>query len=340
MTQRRGFHPPTGHPCPPLRPTYGRREATPIVVPRARARRARVLGVLGGWGLALSAGCVSTGDSRVQTSSGDDESSTGGDSSLTVGSLVTGIDDTSNPQTEGPPDDGSGSDSDGGSGSEDTSTGGGVDLPAYCGDEIPAAGDDPLLDDLEPEPGQMLPDDRIPELDGRVGYWFTYNDGSPGGAQTPAPGRFQPAPGGAAGTGYEAATSGDGFTTWGAGMGVKLNNDFSGDCPYDVTSYDGITFQARGDVTVRFSITTRATHPITDGGTCDPNAGQCSDHFGLAIPLDVDWQVYTVTWAELTQQGWGIDAEFDPGQIIEIQWQAPALAPFDVHVDELSLWRK
>lgn len=67
--------------------------------------------------------------------------------------------------------------------------------------------------------------------------------------------------------------------------------------------------------------------------------GQCSDHFGVSLALGDDWQEYTIEWADLIQQGWGIPAVFDPGQIIEIQWQVPVAQPFDVQVDELRLWR-
>ncbi len=294
------------------------------------------------------AGCVSTGAERPPNVDSLGDSSTG-QGSLSLGSLVTGIDDspgtdapdpsgTVGTATTGPTDSSDGtatSGSDDGSSSGDT-TGGTSSLPEYCGDVIPKGEFDPLIDDLELERGQMLPDDQIPELEGRVGFWFTYNDGSPAGEQTPAPGSFQPSTGGASGSTYSAGTFGTGFVGWGAGMGVKLNNDFSGDCPYDASSFDGIAFQALGDVTARVSVSTRATLPIESGGTCDPNAGQCSDHFGAVVVLQPDWQVYEFAWSELTQQGWGIPVEFDPGQIVEIQWQVPVAIPFDVRVDEIE----
>lgn len=306
---------------------------------------------LGGLGVVvLSAGCISTGE-RPQTADSLGDSTTGEDSSLSLGSLVTGLEEASttapmdgSAATDTGPADDTDDSADATTGSADgssgdgTSTGGTIDLPEYCGDTIPMAGDEPLIDDLEVEPGQMLPDDEIPPNDDRVGFWFTYNDGSATGMQTPLPGSFQPSAGGAAKTAYAAGTSGSGFTQWGAGMGVKLNNDFSGDCPYDASTYDGITFQAYGNVTVRLSITTRATHPLVDGGTCDPERGQCSDNFGASITLQPQWEVYEIAWADLMQQGWGQPADFDPGQIIEIQWQAPVATPFDMHVDELSFW--
>lgn len=313
------------------------------------ARAMRIWVVAGPWALAV--GCVSTGEMRSTTA--DSVADTGDDTTgLSIGSLVTGLDD----ETTLHPDDGSDGSTSTGAGtgpttgpgdsstddsgsSDEGSTGEQPPLPAYCDDTIPVAGDEPLIDDLELELGQMLPDDEIPDLDGRVGYWFTYNDGSLDGEQTPIPGSFQPAVGGAAGTSYCAGTVGQGFLSWGAGMGVKLNNDFGGDCPYDASTYDGITFFARGTVSARVSITTRATHPIAQGGTCDPGMGQCSDHFGVSLALGDEWQEYTIEWADLIQQGWGIPAGFDPGQIIEIQWQVPVAQPFDVQVDELRLWR-
>ncbi|MCX4240805.1 hypothetical protein [Paraliomyxa miuraensis] len=310
---------------------------------------------MAGASLVLAVGCAGTAEMPAATTSTADtgDETTG----LSIGSLVTGVGDVSN---TGPDDDGTTSSSatsgstGPGTSSESTgpgdgestassgsegSTGGDPPLPAYCDPTIPMAGDEPLIDDLELEPGQMLPDDEIPNHDGRVGYWFTYNDGTPAAMQTPVPGSFQPSVGGAAGTGYSAGTSGQGFVSWGAGMGVKLNNDFSGDCPYDASSYDGITFWGRGNVPVRLLVTTRATHPIAQGGTCDPGMGQCADHFGINLVLGPMWQEHTVEWGDLLQQGWGIPAAFDPGQIIEVQWQVSPGQVFDVQIDELQLWR-
>ncbi|MEM7154458.1 MAG: hypothetical protein AAF799_16545 [Myxococcota bacterium] len=310
----------------------------------------------------VASGCPSEG-AELPTTGGSapaDEGTTGGTGpGITVDSLVTGIDSAASTDSDGSgggggseesgrtdatdtdTDPGATSnteDTDGTDGTDDTGTTGEPrpDLPPYCDSMIPEAGAEPLIDDLELELGQIFPDEAIPEVDGRVGFWFTYNDESPMGMQTPAPGSFQPTEMGATGTEFSARTFGDGFDSWGAGMAVVLNNDFDGNCPYDASSYDGVTFYARGMGQIRFMITTRATTELKAGGTCDPSMGQCADHHGVFIDLVDSWTEYTFTWEELTQLGWGIEAEFNPRRIMEFNWQTVVDEPFDFSVDELA----
>lgn len=280
------------------------------------------------------------------------ESTTGGSDegpNLTVGSLVTGLD------TVGDPDDGSteqggdatatatgGSTADGPGDTDDTagSTSGSDSgaLPEHCGDTIPVAGADPLIDGLELEAGQAFPDHLIPEVDGRVGFWFTFNDDTRGAMQTPAPGSFQPTEEGADGSDYSARTFGEGFSVWGAGLAVSLNNDFGGNCPYDGSSYDGFEFWARGAGTVRFMAGSRSTVRIELGGLCDADVDECDDHHGVMIALTPEWTRHEIAWSDLAQQGWGEPADFDAAQLLELQWQTPENQAFDFSVDELRFW--
>ncbi|MEM9454086.1 MAG: hypothetical protein AAGF11_07895 [Myxococcota bacterium] len=221
---------------------------------------------------------------------------------------------------------GSESGSEGGSGS---SSG---DPPAACGD-TPIGGEHALIDDLEVEPGEVDPDSNIIEHDGRVGSWYVYNDGSGGGLQNGGD-AFMPQPGGAEGSAYTARTWGEGFDTWGAGMGVAINASMT-DCPYDAAAFEGISFWARGTGTVRVQLPIMATVPTEAGGTC---SGVCYDTFGLEVELTDVWTFYAFAWDELAQQGWGDPAMFDPQELMQVQWQAPAATEFDIYVDTLSFW--
>lgn len=298
-------------------------------------------------------GCASSSELPSGASATAGGSSTGDDGpSLTVGSLVTGLesvgqssdsDSTASPDSDDDSATDAGGSTDGGSSETSTtdeggSSGstGGETLPEYCDDTVPVAGLDPLIDDLELEAGQVFPDEEIPMVDGRVGFWFTFNDGTLDGMQTPTPGGFQPSGEGADGTAYSARTFGSGFGEWGAGLAVSLNNNFDGNCPYDGSTYDGLSFWARGTGTVRFMVVTRATAPEPMGGSCDPMAMQCDDHHGVSITLSPEWTLHQVAWSDLAQQGWGAPADFDAADLTELQWQSPEDQPFDFSIDELS----
>src|SRR5688572_484629 len=89
-------------------------------------------------------------------------------------------------------------------------------------DDTPDSGPIPeedLIDDLEDGDG------AIHEVGGRIGSWYTFNDETMTGTQTPVPDTdFLAAEGGAGGSLYAARTTGSGFTEWGAGMGLDVNN--------------------------------------------------------------------------------------------------------------------
>lgn len=326
--------------------------------------------MLGGLGIAvIASGCPSgAAELPTSTSAGPaDEGTTGGTGpGITVDSLVTGIDSAGSTDSDGSGGGGGSEDTgdpdttdtdpgattntqdtDGGSeGTDDTGSTGGdpmYPLPPYCNMTIPVSGDNPLIDDLEIEMGELFPDATIPEIDDRVGFWFTYNDETPAGMQTPSPGGFQPADMGAQGTEYGAQTFGEGFQAWGAGMAVAINNDFDGSCPYDASAYDGIRFWARGNRGVRFMVATRSTVHVDDGGTCDPTTDPemlpCEDHYGVFMELTETWTEYIIPWTDLDQQMWGKDGgAFDPGLVMQLEWQATDPEPFDFTIDEVQFW--
>src|SRR5690606_22911079 len=184
-----------------------------------------------------------------------------------------------------------------------------------------------LIDDFEDGDGAIV------EHEGRRGAWLTYNDGSSGGAQSPAPG-FSLVP---AMPGRDSASAarmtGSGCTSWGAGIGVDLNHDGSSKLPYDATAYAGITFWARASTAtnIRFNIADANTDP--DGGVCS----NCFDHFGVNLTVGPGWQRYTFAWSQLQQEGWGeARPRLDVAQLFALHFQVRPNQSFDLWLDDVA----
>jgi hypothetical protein len=201
-----------------------------------------------------------------------------------------------------------------------------------------------LIDDIE---NNLVPH-LILQSHGRTGYWFSMNDGTPGGTQSPPASAFQMSAGGPDGSTFAAHLSGQGFTDWGIYMGFTLNKTPQGfRNSYDARAYKGVTFWAKlgsNDMCtpasschlLRFNISTRDTERRS--GVCTV----CDDHFGYWQTLTTTWQKYTILFADLTQEGWGVPGPangttFDSARTYEVHFQAqPAGNPFDFWIDKIS----
>ncbi len=222
----------------------------------------------------------------------------------------------------------------GGGGATSGSTSGGTTSPS--GDAGGDAVD--VIDDMEGATGSIL------AKDGRVGAWYVYNDGTAGATETPGvpflPTAISPPRGTST---YAANMKGEGFTTWGAGMGLNFNDPGNGDggsakASYDASKSDGITFWAKigagSTAAVRVNVSTKETDPA--GGTCTP-AAKCSDHFGKNINLTAEWVQYTIKFSDLTQLGWGQSVpKFNASALYACQFQVGKGTSFDVWVDDIA----
>jgi hypothetical protein len=188
---------------------------------------------------------------------------------------------------------------------------------------------DNLIDDLEDMDGS------INSTGGRDGAWYTYNDGTAAGMQTPLAGAtFVPEMPGDNSM-MAAHTTGSGFTTWGAGFGFDLNNTGTAKMPYDASAHTGIIFSAKG-TPFRVKVLTTATTPMTDGGTCMGTSAQCGDNYGMAIPATSGWQQFVVPFASLKQEGWGIKTPFDATTVLGVQFQVGTKVTFDIWIDNVG----
>jgi hypothetical protein len=215
-------------------------------------------------------------------------------------------------------------------------TGGtGAGVTACTNKPAPAVG---LIDDAEDG-------DHISALASALmtgSYWFTYNDTT--GTQMPAPDSaglnpLLPTVGGATTPMFSIQTKGSGFTLWGAGLGLTLNQDMGGGkgkCAVDASAYQGIKFQAKSAAgqQVRVKLGVPGTVGAMDGGTC---AAMCDD-FGVAVLLTTAWAEYQVPFAMVAQEGWGTVATFSAAQLLQIQFQVPQAIDFDFSIDDLTFY--
>lgn len=183
-----------------------------------------------------------------------------------------------------------------------------------------------LIDDLEDG------DSQLPTQDGRRGWWYTQDDGTSEDQIPMNP--WGPTDADAFEGEFSARIAGSGFRGWGSTLGMTLNAE----CPYDASAFSGIEFWARGIGTTRVRFTTVATVPTdVDPGTC---LEQCWDDFGTYIDLTDAWTQYTITWDQISQEGWGEPAEFDSGTLLAIVWQGGgALREFDIWLDDIQFTR-
>lgn len=195
--------------------------------------------------------------------------------------------------------------------------------PRECG-ETPRAERATLIDDLENE--------TPPRSEGRMGGWFLAHDGTSGEQFPAATYPLERTDEDAHGGDYAIRTWGSGFTDWGAEIGISFNYDGFGDCAYDVSSFAGVSFWAKGEGEIDFLVATEPTVPVSFGGTC---TGTCWDDFGIVIELGDEWQHYEVRWEDLAQQGWGTRATFDPASVMWLHWSDRSAESFDIWLDDI-----
>jgi hypothetical protein len=190
-----------------------------------------------------------------------------------------------------------------------------------------------LIDDMESGSSS------IPHNCGRQGNWFTFNDATSGGVQTPS----VPSPvvisGGRGSSLHAAESQGHGFTNWGAGFGVTVNTPpgSSTPSPYNANAYKGITFWAH--VTAGTTASVRVMLPISgtdpSGGKCSPSS-KCDDHYSTTLTFSSTWTQYTVLFSQLAQQGFGTPVSWDPTQLLGVQFQVGPSTTFDVWIDDIA----
>ncbi len=189
-----------------------------------------------------------------------------------------------------------------------------------------------LLDDLEDG------DSAILRCEGRVGSWYTYNDGTRSGTQTPLPGRpFVPVSPGHDPSDYAAHVAGSGFVSRGAGMGFDLNLAPGGaKLSYDASAYAGLTFWAKAAAPTHIYVNVPDRNTDREGGVCEGSG--CGDHFGEGLDLTTGWAQYTVMFSALSPDGWGVPAPsaLDAAHVYSVEFHTAKSTVFDLLVDDIA----
>jgi hypothetical protein len=188
-----------------------------------------------------------------------------------------------------------------------------------------------LIDDFEDA------DAAIIAQQGRVGSWYVGNDGT--GMQTPrmdqpvVPSLLQPARGESR---RAAHTFGGPFGGWGALLGTAF-----GTSAYDMSAYSGLRLWVRSGSTsgsaaqsVRLNLPMPGTN--TGGGSCTV----CSDHYGIEIPLNSQWEQVSVPFSSLKQRGYGrpLLAQPDLEHVTSLQLSFGGGVAFDLWIDDVELY--
>lgn len=188
-----------------------------------------------------------------------------------------------------------------------------------------------LVDNLESDDGHIIP------THGRSGSWFTYNDGTDGGVQTP-PAPFLPSPTSPplGSSQWSAETTGSGFASF-AGMGFTLNDPPTGPdagvrSTYDASAYLGIVFDAR--VGTGSGTRLRVGFP-------DANTDASGNSFGQFLTLTTSWTHEIIYFADTAQENSfgtlypALDAAAIYGIIFQMDATIPPLT-FDLWVDNVA----
>lgn len=200
-----------------------------------------------------------------------------------------------------------------------------------------------MIDDMEDNDNAILAEG------GRVGYWYTFNDGTEGATQNPPPDpegtgetpftmtALEPARGQST---HAARSWGSGFEDWGIGFGFDLNSVEGAKTAYDASAHTGITFWAK----VGPGSGKGALVLISDPST-DPVGGACSDKcdpWKKDLAVTEEWQQFTIPFAELAQGGWGeppaATEQVDATKLYSIQFQITDAASFDLYIDDLGFY--
>jgi hypothetical protein len=159
-----------------------------------------------------------------------------------------------------------------------------------------------MIDDMEDGNDRSCPNQ------GRSGEWWTSTGTLTGTIDPPKVGEFPAHPllsDARVRSNYGMHLTGTGFghtdADW-ASLGFNLVDDAA----YDLTPYQGLAFYATskaGALGIHVEFATDATTAVAEGGACQT---KCNDHWEKEVILDGNWQEFSIPFATLAQEGWGV----------------------------------
>jgi hypothetical protein len=203
--------------------------------------------------------------------------------------------------------------------------------------------DDACAPDLDISAGDFIDDfedgNLILSAGDRVGNWYPYGDSS---GTVTADAR---APERGVHSDFGAHTTGTGFTGWGSGFGVDLNNaggQQSTKEVYDASAFTGITFWARAEAPM--SVTVVFPNGDTDaaGDICNTvTDGVCDHHWFSAVSVSTTWQRFVVPFSSATLEAGGNPAPstFDVSRLVSVQFRMLSGLTYELWIDDVAFVR-
>lgn len=171
--------------------------------------------------------------------------------------------------------------------------------------------------------------------EGRSGVWHILSDGTGQGIIRPE--RLE---GHVKSGSYAMHASGSGFTNWGAGLGLDLNNPgqhADTKAPYDASEFTGIEFWARSARPMSIAIA------LPDANT-DPSGGRCSacgHHWHTTVAVESEWKRFAIEFGKLVLDPGTEPAPAAPDlrTLTSIQFRVNANIEYDFWIDDLAFLR-
>jgi hypothetical protein len=170
----------------------------------------------------------------------------------------------------------------------------------------------------------------LPALGGRAGTWYKYGDST--GTATEETSLINR---GASKHGI--LTTGTGFTGWGSGLGVDLDNEGGRQedkVPYNASEYTGVTFWARADAPLSVAFVL----PDGDTDAAGMNCEICDHHWFKSVEVGLEWERHTVLFSELSLEPGGDPAPeaFDPKTLVAIQFRMLSGLTYKLWIDDVA----
>ena len=175
-----------------------------------------------------------------------------------------------------------------------------------------------------------------------AGNWYLFNDQTPGAVQENSVSHDEKIitlldePRGE--SRYAAHSSGEGFITWGAGIGMTFSPRLQPWVVFDASEFVGIGFWIKGEIENNTSkLPLRVQLP--DKNTLCPSA-TCNDHFGINIELPHEWRYVELQFSEFEASSSGTAIRsFNPALFRDVQFEYRGGRRFEIWIDDIRFIR-
>ena len=134
--------------------------------------------------------------------------------------------------------------------------------------------------------------------------------------------------------------TGSGFSQWGVGLTVDLNNPSGQRLSADLSDYRGLKIKARGTGSVEIEVVMPATTGVDEaGGTCTAAEG-CFGHYAANLVLSAEYSEQVIQFTQLRQPEWALGAPLDLTKVLAINFLSrvgTGPASIDLWIDSVSL---